>query len=221
MLQEETIPPKGVSAFKVKRDQFLRVTDIEGQQVGDLALLNEHDLTDKFCPSYTREHTAIFDPETMLVASKLRGFTVGDELISTVRHVMATITADTPTPAGVHDITMRSCARWVYEQAAREGLGVAQDGCFELLSRALSPHGVEPGNLPDAFNLFMNVAYDPSTERLGIVEPVSNPGDYIELRAEMDLLCALSACPDDSCSMCNGKAPHRAKPLKVQIFEDS
>ena len=221
ILHEEIIPPKGVAAFVVKREQVLRVTDIEGQQVGDLALLNEHDLADKFSPSYTREHTFTFEPETMLLESKLSGFTTGNELISTVRHVMATITADTPTPAGVHDLTMRSCARWVYEQAAAEGLGVPQDGCFDLLSRALAPYGVEPGNLPDAFNLFMNVAYDPATERLGIHEPVSKPGDYVELRAEMDLLCALSACPDDCCSLCNGKAPHPAKPLKVQVFEVS
>lgn len=221
ILHDEIIPPKGVSAFVVKRGQLLRVTDLEGQQVGDLALLNEHDLADKFSPSYTREHTFTFDPETMLVQSMLSGFTTGDELISTVRHVMATITADTPTPAGVHDLTMRSCARWVYEQAAEAGLGSPQDGCFDLLSRALGPYGVEPGNLPDAFNLFMNVPYDRATGRLEIREPVSKPGEYIELRAEMDLLCALSACPDDCCSLCNGPAPHAAKPLQIQIFTET
>jgi len=43
----------------------------------------------------------------------------------------------------------------------------------------------------------MNVQYDPATGMFVILEPVSRPGDYIEFRAEMDLLCALSACPDD------------------------
>jgi hypothetical protein len=218
LVQDFLIPPKSAAAFEVKAGQYLRIIDVEGQQVGDLALFNAHDHSDKLNPSYTRQWVSLFDPDEMLVRSMFRGITTGNQLISSVRHVLATITADTPQPAGVHDLVMRSCSRWIYEEAARAGICSVQDGCLELLGRALAPHGIAMGDVPDVFNVFMNVQYDAATGMFVIKEPVSRPGDYIELHAEMDLLGALSACPDDVCSQCNGKAPHPAKPLRVQIF---
>jgi uncharacterized protein YcgI (DUF1989 family) len=219
IVHEEFIPPKHASAFVVKKDQYVRIIDVEGQQVGDFVLFNEHDYSDKLNPSYTRQWASTFDPETMLVSSMFRGITTGNKLISSLRHVMATITADTPIPAGVHDLVLRMCSRWIYEEAANAGLGTPQDGCLDLLAKVLEPYGIAKGDIPDDINLFMNVVYDPATENFAIREPVSKPGDYFEIRAEMDLLCALSACPDDICSQCNGRAPHPAKPLKVQILE--
>ena len=44
--------------------------------------------------------------------------------------------------------------------------------------------------------------------------PLSKRGDHLDLRAEMDVLCAVSACPDDL-SVCNN---HKAKPLGIEIF---
>ena len=46
------------------------------------------------------------------------------------------------------------------------------------------------------FNIFMNIPIGP-TGRLEIVPPVCEPGDYVVLRAEMDCIIALSACPHD------------------------
>lgn len=218
LVQDILIPPKSAAAFEVKAGQYLRIIDVEGQQVGDLALLNAHDHSDKLNPSYTRQWVSTFDPDEKLVRSMFRGITTGHQLISSVRHVLATITADTPQPAGVHDLVMRSCSRWIYEEAARAGMCSVQDGCLELLGRALAPYGISMGDVPDVFNVFMNVQYEAATGMFIIKEPVSRPGDYFELRAEMDLLGALSACPDDVCSQCNGKAPHPAKPLRVQIL---
>jgi uncharacterized protein YcgI (DUF1989 family) len=218
VLQEVFIPPKQAKAFLIKQGQSFRVTDIEGKQVGDLVMINEHDHSEKINPSYTRQWVSTWDPDNMLVRSMFQGITVGNQIISTVRNVMATITADTPEPSGIHDLLMRSCSRWIYEEAAQAGMGSPQDGCLELLAGALAPYGFALGDVPDDFNLFMNVQYDAIEAMFVIREPVSKPGDYIEFKAEMDLLCALSACPDDVCSQCNGKAPHPAKPLQVQIF---
>ena len=97
-----------------------------------------------------------------------------------------------------------------------------EDGCLELLARVLAPYGIATGDIPDTFNIFMNCPYDPKIGMLTILEPVSRPGDYIEFCAsEMDLLCALTACPQDDYSLTNGPPPHRAKPLKLQILEES
>lgn len=219
VLHEEFIPPKQARAFIVKKGQRFRIIDVEGQQVGDLVLINEHDHSEKMNPSYTRQWVSSFEEENKLVSSMFRGITTGHELVSGIRSVMATITADTPVPAGVHDLVLRSCSRWIYEQAAKAGMGTPQDGCLELLAGALEPYGIPMADVPDDINIFMNVQYDAGSEMFAIHEPVSKPGDYIEFRAEMDLLCAMSACPEDVCSQCNGLAPHPAKPLKVQIFD--
>ncbi len=45
-------------------------------------------------------------------------------------------------------------------------------------------------------------------------EPTSKAGDYIDIRAEMDNLVALSACAAD-CGPCNSG---KLKPLRVKIY---
>jgi uncharacterized protein YcgI (DUF1989 family) len=54
-------------------------------------------------------------------------------------------------------------------------------------------------------------------EKTEIIEPTSKPGDYIDLRAERDLLVAISNCPQER-NPCNGFNP---TPLKVIVYEVS
>jgi uncharacterized protein YcgI (DUF1989 family) len=72
--------------------------------------------------------------------------------------------------------------------------------------------GIEPEPLPSSLNFFMNadVAAD---GRLSFLPPLTRPGAAITLRAEMDLLIALSSCP---ASTCNAGAPIR--PLGFEVF---
>ena len=55
LVLDELVPPKHAKAFVVKKGQCIRIIDVEGQQVGDFVLFNEHDYSDKFNPSYTRQ----------------------------------------------------------------------------------------------------------------------------------------------------------------------
>jgi uncharacterized protein YcgI (DUF1989 family) len=45
-------------------------------------------------------------------------------------------------------------------------------------------------------------------------EPLSKPGDYIDLKAEMDCILAISNCPQDR-NPCNGFNP---TPLQIIVF---
>jgi uncharacterized protein YcgI (DUF1989 family) len=54
-------------------------------------------------------------------------------------------------------------------------------------------HGVQPVHIGTTFNAFMNVAVT-SQGHLDIGPPLSKPGDYVELHAEMDLVVGLTAC---------------------------
>jgi uncharacterized protein YcgI (DUF1989 family) len=61
--------------------------------------------------------------------------------------------------------------------------------------------------------MFMHAGIGPDGQ-IYIRPPKSRKGDYMDLRAEMDVLCAISACPDDK-SACNG---HKPKPVGIKVF---
>jgi uncharacterized protein YcgI (DUF1989 family) len=56
--------------------------------------------------------------------------------------------------------------------------------------------GLTVPEVPQPFNLWMNI---PVSDDWGIgwKAPVSQPGDHVLLRAEMDCIVAMSACPQD------------------------
>jgi hypothetical protein len=58
----------------------------------------------------------------------------------------------------------------------------------------------------------MNVDVRPDGS-FNILAPTAMKGDYIDLRAEMDVLAAISACPADR----NATNDGRAKPLGVTV----
>lgn len=63
-------------------------------------------------------------------------------------------------------------------------------------------------------NFFMNVPVG-SDGALAITEGLSRPGDYVDLRAEIDVLVALSNCPQIY-NPCNGGRP---TPIRVVVFQ--
>jgi uncharacterized protein YcgI (DUF1989 family) len=65
-------------------------------------------------------------------------------------------------------------------------------------------------------DLFMNYQHSCKDGRWYIREPVSKPGDYVEFRAEMDLLVGLSNCPEDRLTDCNARNCTR---MKVEVLE--
>ena len=110
--------------------------------------------------------------------------------------------------AGRHDMFYGACSPEMY----RMQYGIDDHpNCHDNLSAALRKFGIDPVFLPQPFNFFMNVELD-DEGRLSIVPPRSRPGAAIVLRAEMDLVVALSACPAGTC---NGGAPPRPVGFEV------
>jgi uncharacterized protein YcgI (DUF1989 family) len=85
--------------------------------------------------------------------------------------------------------------------------------CQENLAEALAPHGLSGDDIADVFNVFMNVDLRPDGS-FTILPPTARKGDYIELRAEMNVLAAVSACPADR----NATNDGRPKPLGITIL---
>jgi uncharacterized protein YcgI (DUF1989 family) len=73
---------------------------------------------------------------------------------------------------------------------------------------------IEPDQLPDPINFFMNVGFKAGGE-LDIREPLSNRNDNVLLKALMDCLIVISACPNEQSPM-NGFKP---TDLLVRVYQ--
>jgi uncharacterized protein YcgI (DUF1989 family) len=170
------IPAQSGVGFVLRRGQVLRVTDPEGEQVADLFA---------FAAGDSRSYLS--SGRSLDYASKLY-LSTGDRLYSNDSREMFTIVADT---VGRHDFTLTPCSQRMFEILyAHQG---HHPSCHENLCNALRPFGIEPHQIHTTFNIFMNVWFDPEG-RMTVDVPRSRAGDAIELRAEMDLWCGLTAC---------------------------
>ena len=97
------------------------------------------------------------------------------------------------TSGGIHDTLIAACDRWRYELL---GCAAYHDNCTDNLRAALAELGFSPPETPSPLNLFMNI---PVTDgnAIDVLPPVSTPGSFVTLQAEMDCLVAFSACPQD------------------------
>ncbi|MEO8153191.1 MAG: urea carboxylase-associated family protein [Rhizobacter sp.] len=185
-------PQSGVS-FKIRRSEVLRVYDPMGEQVADLFAFKEGDLS-----------CSLSSGRSIDYASKIF-MSTGDVLYSNDSRRMFTIVADT---VGRHDFLLTPCSQEMFE--ILYGCKGHHPSCLENLCHAFEGHGVKPHQISTTFNIFMNVTVDQS----GIVKvqaPTSKAGDYIELRADMDMVCALTAC---SAEMSNNGS---FKPIDYEI----
>ena len=191
------IPPASGRSFVAREGQLVRIIDVEGQQVGDFVCFNLNDLSDKFSAGRTRRNN-----NTLRV-------TQGHHLFSNLCHIMFTIEEDT---CRIHDLLYPPCCRWLFENVYRIP---GKTGCLEHLAQSLVSYGLGETDIPDPLNVFMHSEI--LDGELPVVrEPLSKAGDYIDLRARMDALVALSACAVDA-GPCNAG---RLKPLRVEIFSD-
>ncbi len=193
---EEMIAPRGGTVFKIATGQVCRVIDVEGKQVADFVCFNLHDFVDKL----SVENTQLLNGTLFL--------TTGHHLYSTKATQLMTITADT---VGVHDLISGSCS--AYTNAFRYGVR-GTPNCRSNFERVLKPYGIPLAEIPYSFNIFMNTPISPEG-KTGIQEPKSKPGDYIDLRANLDLLIAISNCPQER-NPCNGWNPTT---LQVVVYE--
>jgi uncharacterized protein YcgI (DUF1989 family) len=203
---EHVIAPKGSHHLVLVKGQHLRVIDLEGKQVVDMGVFNKQNLREKLSTSYSRTR-GYRGTELPGLAATLGE---GDQLMSTIANPMLTIVKETAEPKRVHDFHVRMCDRKLY---ASHGLG-ERDGCLDNIANALAPWGIMREDLPDPMNIFMNMPYDAATSRWIIQEPVTKAGDYIEFRAEMDLVIGFSNCPDTIYPV-NG---YRCTPVKIEVY---
>ena len=200
-LFRQVIPAGDYWIDTVKTGQTLRIVDVEGNQAADTLFFNAADVAERYSAVDTiREQRNLY-------------LSCGSNLLSTSGNLMAQIVADT---VGRHDTLGGACAaesntvRYALDKrtmhACRDSylLAVAQYDRLGLGKRDLS-HNI---------NFFMNV---PVTTDGGLTfaDGLSGPGQYVELRAAMDIIVLISNCPQLN-NPCNAYNP---TPLEVLIWD--
>ncbi len=170
------IAPRSGTAFRLLHGQVVKVIDPKGMQCSDLVAFAADDVREALSNGRT------FDYEETLRMGE------GRRLWSNRSRPMLTIVEDT---VGTHDFLLTPCSEATFRHFYPEQ--PVHRGCFGNLAETLAPFGIEPDAIPCAFNVFMNVPVAPNGT-LRVDPPVSKPGDYIRLRAEMDLVIGLTAC---------------------------
>ena len=174
-----TIPARRGKAAFVASGQLVKVINTHGQQVVDTWAFNRADITEFMSMEHSRTAMGRIMPS------------LGQSMVTNHRRPILTLEEDTS--GGIHDTLLAACDRYRYEL-----LGVAEyhDNCTDNLAAAMAELGLTPPETPSPWNLFMNIPVSPNGG-VNFEPPISRPGDYVALRAEMDLVVAFSACPQD------------------------
>lgn len=163
-------------AREIRAGEYLRIIDLGGQQAVDFLC---YDLADKEI-RYNNANSIKLN-RTIYVS---RGF----RLYSDLAEVLMTVTEDT---VGGHDTIGGACSSQV--NWLRYGIP-GTCSCRDNFLAALKTFGMSARDIHSNINWFMNVPVgaDGSAQ---IEDGKSIPGDFVELRAEKDVLVIMSNCP--------------------------
>jgi len=173
------IPARKGKAARVRKSQRVKIINTKGQQVVDTWAFNADELREFMSMEHSR----------VAIGRIIPG--IGDSLVTNRRRPILTLLEDTS--GGIHDTLFAACDRWRYETL---GCNEYHDNCTDNLAAGLAGLGLAPPETPAPLNLFMNIPVVDGN-RVEVRPPVSTPGSYVTLRAEMDCIVAFSACPQD------------------------
>ena len=199
VLEDKVVAANTGAAFTVKKGEHIR---IYGRSIVDTVVFNLDNLRERFDQARTKANQGKIYIST------------GDVLFSKINHVMMTIVEDTY--KGTHDLQYGMCSKESYDEFwercnteafkdTLKELGVTKredlpdHGCYENLSAALEPYNIAPEDIPSPFNIFQSMDLilpeGKLVFRLAKYWPEPGKHDMVGLRAEMNCLVAVSACP--------------------------
>jgi uncharacterized protein YcgI (DUF1989 family) len=203
-LSQQHVPYNTGWAGEIKKGQIIRIT---ATTTVDFVCFRLENLRERF----DQARTKVYNMKLFI--------STGDKMMGRNNQHMMTIVYD-GNQEGTHDLQKGMCSGYRFQLAKQEGrLGeyyprqideIPDHGCYENLSRALAPYGIIPEDIPSPLNLNQHMKIDGTTGRMEHTQVRPKPGTYVDMRAEMDLLVAFSACPD---------LPVGGKPVDVMIYE--
>ena len=190
------VPPYSGRGLSVAAGSIIRVTDVEGAQIGDLFALVQADPNEFLCTARTRVMTRRLFPA------------VGQQFFTNRYRPILTFLADHS--PGVHDSLFACCDPGLHELL---GGGPSHPNCHDNFIGATRALGLEVNNVPGPVNLFQNTPVAPDGTLDAECAP-TQPGDSVEFRAELDIYLVLTACSVDTGVDINGG---KSTPLRIDI----
>ena len=198
IVHDEVVPARAPWDHPLLKGQTLRIVDLEGNQAVDFLVYNLHDGAER----YSAQDTIAAQGNIFL--------RTGSVLLSNEGAPMATVM---DTAVAYHDTIGGACS--CESNTLRYGHHTkAQHSCVDNFLQANGRHDRGKRDMVSNINWFMNVPVE-ADGTLGIVDGISAPGLYVDVRAEMDLMVIVSNCPQIN-NPCNGFNP---TPVRMIVAE--
>lgn len=176
VVSSEIIGARAGWSREIARGQVLRLVDLEGRQAVDFLCYNALDYEERYAAA-----------DTMKINGNIY-IRNGTVLYSVDCNPMFTVVEDS---CGFHDTIGGCCS----PALNRRRYGKPDDpSCRQNFLAELARYGMGPRDVVANVNFFMYVPVA-ADGAMGIGPGRSKPGDYIDLRAEMDVLAVISNCP--------------------------
>jgi uncharacterized protein len=190
-----TVGAQSGLAVRVGAGAVVSVIDVEGQQVGDMWVIDAAEPGRWLSASHTRDRGERLFPRP------------GGQFCD--QHGMPILELVADTSPGVHDMLFPPCDRWLYESRGLPG----HPNCQDNFLAALASVDLSLPVVPDPVNLFQNSVPRPDGS-LAIGVAASGPGDAVSFRAHRDAVFVLTACSVDYPPLNGG----RCGPLRIEIM---
>ncbi|MBJ9984716.1 DUF1989 domain-containing protein [Acinetobacter sp. S40] len=201
-LQEIRIARASAKSYEVKVGQWIQIIDVSGKQCSDFLAFDRQALKNGQEIGLDAVATrTLLGHSTPLPGIHSRFY--GSDLQALVEIVQDTV--------GRHDMFLTACSPKFYEDSGYFG----HISCTDNFNKILCKYGIQAKSAWPAINFFYNTQIEPCGT-ISMDEPWSRPGDYVLMRAQKDLLCASSACPDDI-DPSNGWIP---TDIHVRIYDE-
>jgi hypothetical protein len=195
VISSEFIPARAGWSRELARGQMLRIIDLEGRQAVDFLCYNARDYEDRYAAADTMKiNGSIFIGK-------------GTVIYSVNCNPLFSVIEDT---CGRHDTIGGCCS----SALNRRRYGKPDDpNCRQNFLDQLRRYGMGPRDMVANVNFFMYVPV--SAEGAMAMGPsISEPGDHVDLRAEMDVLAVISNCPQ----MNNPVNDYKPTPVQAIIY---
>ncbi|KAL4974786.1 hypothetical protein BDW66DRAFT_79727 [Aspergillus desertorum] len=228
-----TIRPCSGQAWVVPAGYVCRLTTPNGPQVGDLNIWNANNPRERLWAARTRQihasHVSVGDRlwSNLPYLRPLVTIT-GDSLAGGQLHEVLDVDGKRKEGKGfgtsrwggrVHDLMGTRCDPYVNLLMGGESFDFH---CHSNLTRAVTPYGLAEMDVHDVLNVFQVTGLDEEGRYFMETSP-AKPGEYFEFFAEVDVLCALSACPGGDLSNWGWDDKEdmgaTTRPLGVEIYK--